>query len=729
MPVDLFNFGKKGKNKSKDADVSVKKGKAPKKSKHQKKAPLSYTALEPFVDSLYGDNGFRSNYEGEDTGVVLILPFSEIGGLTLSKEDKRNQSKGTFVTSINKGDFEVFYDEAQDEAEQLVVLANTDSVDTLADFVVVKNSDFRWGYFTRDGEVIETDYVSTLDELIENRTDLESYFESIFEEDENETSNEESTNENDNDSSGELEELSELDELEDLEPIAPVKSVEASTVLETEASGHVEERVEDVYQVNEPVEEFIVEPQPIEEFSFDEIQEPNFGGASSSEGYEQSVELGDESYGESYSDEAYDEDLLVDNGTTGYDVDDERVNEIVDQVLFRNDLDLVLPIDRFRETYLAGSADFFIPYYEDDGTWLIQETNRLIHEANDDIQRRVLTDGDIAHTTYVRLLNELSIKTSQLFDLNGNNDYVGLMENVKDLRIEETNNANIRIEEHLAKREEEYLARREAKGNEAKTNAMNTYDNQHRDKHDRQQDEYRRIELKAVDKRYNDKIVEIKNDRRETAQAYFEMGVAKILSKLGEHYVDLRNAQKDYANSWGDKLLQFLDDNRAQDMARVDVMQRQLESDERFIRLQTESDAEIQRLTQGFNSQVELMKANNETELERANNRIQALEAEKAQLSKERDALETRTSADYKELSSRYQDVSQELASARTKAALAELQQSQLNQRDREIEDWKNQVEIVAKSNDRNKVAFFCGAAVTVFAALLVGMIAGAQLF
>ena len=725
MPVALFNFGKKGKKKDKDTDVSVKKGKAPKKSKHQKKAPLSYTALEPFVDSLYGDNGFCAEYEGENAGVVLILPFSEIGGLTLSKEDKRNQSKGTFVTSINKGDFEVFYDEAQDEAEQLVILANTDSVDTLADFVVVKNAEFRWGYFTRDGKVIETDYVSTLDELIENRTNLESYFESIFEDDDNETFTEESTNENDNDSSGDLEELSELDELEDLEPIAPVKSVETSTVLETEASGHVEERVENVYQVDEP----IVEPQPVQEFSFDEIEEPNFGETSFNEENEQPVEFGDESYGESYSDEAYDEDLLVDNGTTGYDVDGERVNEIVDQVLFRDDLDLVLPIDRFRETYLAGSADFFIPYYEDDGTWLTQEANRLIHEANDDIQRRVLADGDIAHTTYVRLLNELSIKTSQLFDLNGNNDYVGLMENVKDLRVEEINNANIRIEEHLAKREEEYLARREAKGNEAKTNAMNTYDNQHRDKHDRQQDEYRRTELKAVDKRYNDKIVEIKNDRRETAQAYFEMGVAKILSKLGEHYVDLRNSQKDYANSWGDKLLQFLDDNRAQDMARVDVMQRQLESDERFIRLQTESDAEIQRLTQGFNSQVELMKANNETELERANNRIQALEAEKAQLSKERDALETRTSADYKELSTRYQDVSQELASARTKAALAELQQSQLNQRDREIEDWKNQVEIVAKSNDRNKVAFFCVAVVAVFAALLVGMIAGAQLF
>ena len=29
----------------------LKKGKAPKKNKHQKKAPLSYTALEPFVDS------------------------------------------------------------------------------------------------------------------------------------------------------------------------------------------------------------------------------------------------------------------------------------------------------------------------------------------------------------------------------------------------------------------------------------------------------------------------------------------------------------------------------------------------------------------------------------------------------------------------------------------------------------------------------------------------------
>ncbi len=39
-----------------------------------------------------------------------------------------------FVTSINKGDFEVYYDEKLDEDEELVILANTDSVDTLSDF-------------------------------------------------------------------------------------------------------------------------------------------------------------------------------------------------------------------------------------------------------------------------------------------------------------------------------------------------------------------------------------------------------------------------------------------------------------------------------------------------------------------------------------------------------------------------------------------------------------------
>lgn len=153
--MGIFNFGKKAKNVDGESSSVVKKGKAPKKNKHQKKAPLSYTALEPFVDSLYGENGFTSSHDGEQLGVVLVLPFSEIGGLTTSKEDKRNQSKGVFVTSINKGDFEVYYDEKLDEDEELVILANTDSVDTLSDFSIVKDAEFRWAYFTRDGEVID----------------------------------------------------------------------------------------------------------------------------------------------------------------------------------------------------------------------------------------------------------------------------------------------------------------------------------------------------------------------------------------------------------------------------------------------------------------------------------------------------------------------------------------------------------------------------------------------
>ena len=730
LPVALGIFGKKRykrekKNKKASNDV-VKKGRAPKKTKHQKKAPLSYTALEPFVDSLYGDNGFTADYEGENTGVVLILPFSEIGGLSTSKEDKRNQSKGTFVTSINKGDLEVYYDEKQDEEEQLVILANTDSVDTLADFSVVKDAEFRWGFFTRDGELIETDYVSTMDELIENRLDLESYFESVFDDNTDEVSYEPTVIE---ETSSDLDDLSELESLDDLEELTGKELVETpveemSTVLETGDSGEVSQ-----YDAPIVTENFDVpEEEPIQYSSFDnEIQEPNFGDDEFQEDvqFDDQMEFGDEQYGDVYSDDSYDEDLMSDMET----VDEEKVDELVNQVLFQNDLDLVLPIDRFRETYLLGSADFLIPYYEEDGTWLTQEANRLIHEANDDIHRRVVADGDIAHSTYVRLLNELSIATSKLFDLNGDNNYVKLIESASNARNEETVLTNESIEDYIAKKEDEYNQRREAKGEEAKVNAMNTYDNQYRDKHARQMAEYRRQELKAVDNRHKDKIVEIKNDRRDEAQRYFETGVAKVLSSLGQHYVELRKQQKDYANEWGDKLLQFLDDNRAQDIARVEVMQQQLVNDDRFAKMQSESDAEIQRLTQSFKSQVELIKANNEIELERANNRIKALESEKAQISKERDALETRTSADYKELSARYNDVSQQLATAKTKAALAELQQSQLNQRDREIEDWKNQVEIVFKSNDRNKVAFFCVSVVAVVAALLIGMIAGAQLF
>ena len=735
LPVALGIFGKKRykrekKNKKASNDV-VKKGRAPKKTKHQKKAPLSYTALEPFVDSLYGDNGFTADYEGENTGVVLILPFDEIGGLSTSKEDKRNQSKGTFVTSINKGDFEVYYDEKQDEEEQLVILANTDSIDTLADFSVVKDAEFRWGFFTRDGELIETDYVSTLNELIGNRIDLEDYFESVFDDDADEVSDDSTVIE---DTSSDLDDLSELEGLNDLEELTGEELVETpveemSTVLETGDGGEVSQY--DAPIVNETFD--VPENEPIQDFSFDnEIQEPNFGGADFQEDvqfddqqFDDQMEFGDEQYGDVYSDDSYDEDLMSDMET----VDEEKVDELVNQVLFQNDLDLVLPIDRFRETYLLGSADFLIPYYEEDGTWLTQEANRLIHEANDDIHRRVVADGDIAHSTYVRLLNELSIATSKLFDLNGDNNYVKLIESASNARNEETVLTNESIEDYIAKKEDEYNQRREAKGEEAKVNAMNTYDNQYRDKHERQNAEYRRQELKAVDNRHKDKIVEIKNDRRDEAQRYFETGVAKVLSNLGQHYVELRKQQKDYANEWGDKLLQFLDDNRAQDIARVEVMQQQLVNDDRFAKMQSESDAEIQRLTQSFNSQVELIKVNNETELERANNRIKALESEKAQISKERDALETRTSADYKELSARYNDVNQELATAKTKATFVELQQSQLNQREREIEDWKNQVEIVSKSNDRTKVAFFCVSVVVAVAALLIGMIAGAQLF
>lgn len=711
--MGIFNFGKKAKNVDGDSSSVVKKGKAPKKNKHQKKAPLSYTALEPFVDSLYGENGFTYSYEGEQLGVVLVLPFSEIGGLTTSKEDKRNQSKGVFVTSINKGDFEVYYDEKLDEEEELVILANTESVDTLSDFSIVKDAEFRWSYFTRDGEVIETDYVSTMLELMENRLDLENYFESVFDEDDEE----------DDIKSEPTEDLSELNALSGLGE---------SDVQDDNNSD------ENVVEVSKPVDEPVFaplsneNPEPINSEQTDvsqdnDFEEPEFGTNSNDTDYSDSDNI---DYGYSYDDnvdydDGYDDELMIDDET----VDEDKVNEIVKQVLFENDLDLELPVDRFRDIYLSSSDNLLIPYYTEDGSWLTQEANRLIHEANDDIRRKVLSDGDIAHVTYVQLLNDLAIKTSSLFDLNGDNEYVKLISSANDIRSDEKGLTLEEIETYIAKRNEEYDERREAKGNEAKVNAMNTYDNQHRDKHDRQMAEYRRLELQEVDRRHNERIVEIKNQRRDSAQGYFETGVAKVLSTLGEHYVNIRKEQADYANAWGDKLLQFLDDNRANDIARVEVMQRQLKDSEQIEKLKSESAAEIKNLKEKFDSEIDLMRVSRENEIQIANRSIELLTTEKENLEKRLDSLSDRTSNDYHDLLIKYQNVTQDLAEAQTKASMFDIQKSQLEQRDREIENWKSQVDIVAKANDRNKVAFFCVSVVAVVAALLVGMIAGAQLF
>lgn len=711
--MGIFNFGKKAKNVDGDSSSVVKKGKAPKKNKHQKKAPLSYTALEPFVDSLYGENGFTYSHDGEQLGVVLVLPFSEIGGLTTSKEDKRNQSKGVFVTSINKGDFEVYYDEKLDEEEELVILANTESVDTLSDFSIVKDAEFRWSYFTRDGEVIETDYVSTMSELMENRLDLENYFESVFDEDDDE----------DDIKSEATEDLSELNALSGLGE---------SDVQDDNNSD------ENVVEVSKPVDEPVFAPlsnenvEPVNSEQTDvsqdnDFEEPEFG-TNSNDG--DSSDSDNIDYGYSYDDnvdydDGYDDELMIDDET----VDENKVDEIVKQVLFENDLDLELPVDRFRDIYLSSSDNLLIPYYAEDGSWLTQEANRLIHEANDDIRRKVLSDGDIAHATYVQLLNDLAIKTSSLFDLNGDNEYVKLISSANDIRSDEKGLTLEEIEAYIAKRNEEYDERREAKGNEAKVNAMNTYDNQHRDKHDRQMAEYRRLELQEVDRRHNERIVEIKNQRRDSAQGYFETGVAKVLSTLGGHYVNIRKEQSDYANAWGDKLLQFLDDNRANDIARVEVMQQQLKDSEQIEKLKSESAAEIKNLKEKFDSEIDLMRVSRENEIQIANRSIELLTAEKENLEKRLDSLSDRTSNDYHDLLTKYQNVTQDLAEAQTKASMFDIQKSQLEQRDREIENWKSQVDIVAKANDRNKVAFFCVSVVAVVAALLVGMIAGAQLF
>lgn len=720
MDLLVLWFGKKSgasKASKNDSKGSVKKGKAPKKGKHQKKAPLSYTALEPFVDSLYGENGFQYDDGSEKRGVVLILPFSELGGLTTSKADKRNQSKGVLVTAINKGDFEVYYDEKQDELEQIVVLANSDSIDTLADFSILKNAEFRWGYFSEDGEVEETDYVSTMSELIEHRTDLEGYFNSIFDDNDNDIKDSQQQNvldvsrETTPNVSNELDGLSELNGLslqtDDVEE--PVFSQPEITSVDEPAATS-----EDVYEEPDFGDH---SNNDVENYVFDDgntdYDEPQF------DDYEESYS------DEAYADDSFDESLMIDENT----VDDETVDNIVNQVLFSGDLDLNMPADRFKEIYLMGANDYLIPYYDEDGSWLTSEVNHLIHSANDDIRRRIISDSDVANAMYVRLLNDLAVKTSEAFDLNKENAYSIEMDTKKMVSDEAKNQALQDFSEYESLQRDEYAKRREAKGDEAKANAMNVYDQQNIDKFERQLEENRRMRLNKVDSEYADGIVSIKDRRKRDAQVYFESGVAKVLAQLGEYYVAIREAQKDYANQWGDKIINFLDDNRQVDIARVNVMKQQLDEDNRFTKLESEYEAKIKSLSEEYNAQVELLKASSSRELENAQNLINTLDEEVKRLHNDLDKSSDRSSNEYKDLSEKYELAHKELVEARTKASMFELQQSQLNQRDREIENWKNQVEIISKANNQNKVAFFCVAVVAVIAAALIGMIAGAQLF
>lgn len=725
MDLPVLWFGKKdgaSKASKSDSNGSVKKGKAPKKGKHQKKAPLSYTALEPFVDSLYGDNGFRYDDGSESRGVVLILPFSELGGLTTSKADKRDQSKGVLVTAINKGDFEVYYDENQDELEQLIILVNSDSIDTLADFSILKNAEFRWAYFGEDGEVEETDYVSTMSELIEHRTDLEGYFNSIFDEDED---NEvvESTQNNISHEPVVPEVTSELNDLSELDGLSIPETVEEPVFAQPEIRHEFSEPTPEVGIVGDD-DGFYEEPDfgtnvndVQNDYDVNEItpdyDEPQF-----------------DEYNESYSDEAYDDDsfdesLMIDENT----VDDETVDTVVNQVLFSGDLDLNMPTDRFKEIYLMGANDYLIPYYDEDGSWLTSEVNHLIHSANDDIRRKITSDSDVAHAMYVRLLNDLAVKTSEAFDLTKENAYSTEMDTKKMVSDEAKNQVLQEFNDYEIQQREEYAKRREAKGDEAKANAMNVYDQQNSDKFERQLEENRRVRLNKVDSEYADSIVSIKDRRKRDAQVYFESGVAKVLAQLGEYYVAIREAQKGYANQWGDKIINFLDDNREVDIARVNVMKRQLDEDTRFAKVESESEAKIKSLTEEFNAQVELLKTSSARELENAQNLINTLNEEVQRLHNDLDKSSDRSSTEYKDLAEKYELAHKELIEARTKASMFELQQSQLNQRDREIENWKNQVEIISKANNQNKVAFFCVAVVAVIAAALIGMIAGAQLF
>lgn len=155
--------GNKKKGSSSAADESEKKQEAvvPARKGRVEEPLLFETVWETTVDACRGNPLFCVTRNQEEFFVGLYMPFSEIGGLT-KKESKKSETKGSIVTSINHGTITVISNPKLNEKEAVVFIPTRSSLMQMAEYTLLADTaKYQYCFINSDSGELELTNVTT----------------------------------------------------------------------------------------------------------------------------------------------------------------------------------------------------------------------------------------------------------------------------------------------------------------------------------------------------------------------------------------------------------------------------------------------------------------------------------------------------------------------------------------------------------------------------------------
>lgn len=626
-------FGRKNKNAAsgeaenaaasvQDANGSDSKKKrtpekqAKKESRKKKKNDLLKIFDESVWESVLEDLKANKNFvvkgtDGSPKYIALLFDTNAIGGLT-GKEAKKDESKGSIIEAVRTGRIKTFIRNELLMDDLFIIIPDKETFENMDEFVVLTGVDFVLCSISGDGDIVtETEngsddpddpeitvsYSRVAEIVNEDRSvaELLPYYDSgRGKDDAKDSDSPDGSDDTDNDyDTMSFDEDSEI--LDDPGDDFPSDDDLESAMHEMdhddgEGSG------DDV-----PSGEY----DDLDDY-YDNLEQGDTGEDLAADSGDEQLSDGSMEYGDAQEVQA-----AGDEG--GYvefeDVTSRDVQEFVVRRFYSDDLGLEVSSQPFDAQFVNGNP--YILFNEDRGTgWLNEYISNMAKDANTRMERLHTENLYRLREVYMQMIQKHCEAIAKTLSIADDKTQYGRMRFAIE-RVREDNLGNVSAlvvskREQLDTRWDETL---EQVGIEAAASARRQYIDMYGKAHE---DAILQIETRVkdeIERDYQNSLRAMNEDRQREASKLLDIAISETLHDMSGKYLNVMRGEKIEYVRIQNEITRFIDDNRKDEKARIEVLAEEAKNKTKLADLQRDMTAKMQSMNVNFEEKKAILQA------------------------------------------------------------------------------------------------------------------------
>lgn len=639
---------------------------------------LRESVLEVSLEELRNNKLFVTERNGQKLYVGIKFRAADIGGL--SKRTNKDEAKGSMVESINNGRIKVLITSEMMANEEVIIIPDVYTCDAMDEYSILTEAPYTFAFIDDAGNVEMTDYKVSFDEiknLVETDGDINQL---LF-------------------SHG-----------------VDFAKIQAGVPTEfedywTDGEADEEEGLDDDIPFEDEIpDDDVDDDMPSEDDIPDDMSDEDIPDEDISDEEEDAPEIAD------VNDDAddYDEDDSEDETTD--EVSPAAFEDAIVRKFYSDNLGLSVTTEPFDAQFMH--ANTYVSFDENRGEgWVNQYLNEMSKNANIEMERMHKANLVKMRDLYYKLIAMHCEQIQKDLDSdNASTEYGQVMIKLNQQRSEQQKNIDADIASRRKELDEQWNEKLEQVGKDAAVEARQQYVLRFGRQHESDMEKAATVIQTKFEDEYQDGVRQVNERRRADAAKRLDYGITETLSEISKMYMKCLDEEQSLYRKQSEKIAQFLEENRKEDIAQREVVEKQLKESKEAERLMNEYKSNLEAMTSEFEAKKTALNA----EVEAAKREAAAMVEKKEE---EWNARIEDMKSDMKKKQTEFDDLLDKYAELDDRKGKE--YESRINELKNQCDSWEDKCNHIESVNKRNGSIGTSLVIVAVVAALAIGMLFG----